>query len=108
MPIRPKAATAAAPSRTRRRKSALETGSRERLFASAAAEFAARVNKAMIYYHFKSKAALYQEILGDMFHAVGERLGAVAASDATAPQKLGQFVEAIADAAEARPHFPPI
>ena len=28
---------------------------------------AARVNKAMIYYHFKSKAALYREILRDMF-----------------------------------------
>ena len=107
----------------RRRSGALETGSRERLFAAAAAEFAARgfaganvdriaraahVNKAMIYYHFKSKAALYQEILGEMFHAVGERIRAVAASDATPQQKLTQFVAAIAEAAEARPHFPPI
>ena len=64
-------------------------GSRDRLFAAAAAEFAARgfaganvdriaraagVNKAMIYYHFHSKAALYQEILPEMFHAVGERI----------------------------------
>ena len=86
--------------------------SRDRVFAAAAAEFAARgfaganvdriaraahVNKAMIYYHFKSKAALYQEILGDMFHAVGERLGAVVASDATAPQKLAQFVDGDGD-----------
>jgi TetR/AcrR family transcriptional regulator len=114
---------AVAARRPRRKKTGLETGSRERLFAAAAAEFAARgfagasvdriaraahVNKAMIYYHFKSKGALYQEILGDMFHAVGERLAAVAASNATAPQKLAQFVAAIADAAEARPHFPPI
>ena len=100
-----------------------ETGTRERLFAAAAAEFAARgfaganvdriaraahVNKAMIYYHFHSKAALYQEILGEMFHAVGERIRAVAASAATPEQKLEQFVAAIAEAAEARPHFPPI
>jgi AcrR family transcriptional regulator len=100
-----------------------EPGSRERLFAAAAAEFAARgfaganvdriaraahLNKAMIYYHFHSKAALYQEILGEMFHAVGERIRAVAASGATPEQKLEQFVAAIADAAEARPHFPPI
>ena len=100
-----------------------EPGSRDRLFAAAAAEFAARgfaggnvdriaaaagVNKAMIYYHFKSKAALYQEILGDMFHAVGGRIRAVAASDATPEDKLKQFVEAIAAEAEARPHFPPI
>ncbi len=100
-----------------------EAGSRDRIFAAAAAEFAARgfaganvdriaraarVNKAMIYYHFTSKAALYQEILGEMFHAVGERIRAVAASEATPEQKLAQFVEAIAHAAEARPHFPPI
>ena len=119
-PVR-KAARKAASSR--RRSGGLEAGSRERLFAAAAAEFAARgfaganvdriaraahVNKAMIYYHFKSKAALYQEILGEMFHAVGERIRAVAASDATPQQKLTQFVAAIAEAAEARPHFPPI
>jgi len=100
-----------------------EPGSRERLFAAAAAEFAARgfaganvdriaraarVNKAMIYYHFGSKAALYQEILGEMLHAVGEHVRAVAASAAAPDQKLRQFVAAIADAAEARPHFPPI
>jgi AcrR family transcriptional regulator len=98
-------------------------GSRDRLFAAAASEFARRgfaganvdriarvagVNKAMIYYHFKSKAALYQEILGDMFHAVAGRVRAVAASDAPADEKLKRFVEAIADEAEARPHFPPI
>src|SRR5215203_4350559 len=112
--------TAAARTRQRRRTRVLEAGSRERLVAAAAAEFAARgfaganvdriaraahVNKAMIYYHFKSKAPLYQEILGDMFHAIGERLRAVAASDATPQQKLTQFVAAIAEAAEARPHF---
>src|SRR5215210_686720 len=105
------------------RPKASTSASRDRVFAAAAAEFAARgfaganvdriaraahVNKAMIYYHFKSKAALYQEILGEMFRAVGERLAAVADSDATAPEKLAQFVEAIANAAEARPHFPPI
>ena len=100
-----------------------EPGSRERLFAAAATEFAVRgfaganvdriaraahVNKAMIYYHFGSKAALYREILGDMLRAVGERVRAVAASAATPEEKLRQFVAAIADAAEARPHFPPI
>src|SRR5687768_3523346 len=107
----------------KRRTSEDDQGSRQRLFAAAAQEFAARgfaganvdriarearVNKAMIYYHFNSKAALYQEILGEMFHAVGERIRAVAGSDATPEEKLAQFVEAIAAAAEARPHFPPI
>ena len=104
-------------------KGAPEAGTRERLLAAAAGEFAARgfagasvdrialnarVNKAMIYYHFASKAALYQEILGDMFGAVGARIRSVAASDASPADKLGRFVEAIADEAEARPHFPPI
>ena len=106
-----------------RRTAVPEAGSRERLFAAAATEFAARgfaganvdriaraahVNKAMIYYHFGSKAALYREILGDMLRAVGERVRAVAASDATPEEKLRQFVAAIAEAADARPHFPPI
>ena len=98
-------------------------GSRARLFAAAAAEFAAhgfagasvdriataaRLNKAMIYYHFRSKAALYREILHDMFQAVGR--GARAAADSAVPPeaKIGLFVEAIAAEAEARPHFPPI
>ena len=114
---------AAAPPPPRRRRRTAGAGSRQRIFAAAASEFAARgfaganvdriaaaaaVNKAMIYYHFKSKAALYQEILGEMFHAVGERIRTVAASSATPEEKLAQFVEAIADAAEARPHFPPI
>jgi TetR/AcrR family transcriptional regulator len=101
----------------------LEAGSRERLLAAAAAEFAsrgfaganvdriaraARVNKAMVYYHFKSKAALYREILQDMFDAVGQRVRAVAAADIPPERKIRQFIEAIAAEAEARPHFPPI
>ena len=100
-----------------------EDGSRERLFAAAAREFAARgydatsvdriaaaarLNKAMIYYHFRSKAALYREILRDMFQAVGGRIRAVVESSATPDAKIGRFIEAIAAEAEARPHFPAI
>ena len=97
--------------------------SRDRIFAAAAKEFAARgfaggsvdrialaarLNKAMIYYHFRSQAALYAEILRDMFGAVRVRVHDVAASTAAPEEKIRQFVEAIAAAAEARPHFPPI
>jgi AcrR family transcriptional regulator len=100
-----------------------DAGTRGRLVAAAAAEFAARgfaganvdriaaaarLNKAMIYYHFGSKARLYAEILHDMFSAVGARVRAVAASTASPDEKVRQFVEAIATEAEARPHFPPI
>jgi AcrR family transcriptional regulator len=98
-------------------------GSRDRLFAAAAAEFAARgyaganvdriaraarLNKAMIYYHFKNKAALYREILRDMFGAVRAEVGRVASSTLAPEEKIRRYVEAIATAAEARPHFPPI
>ena len=97
--------------------------SRQRLFAAAADEFAARgyaganvdriaraarLNKAMIYYHFKSKDALYREILRDMFGAVRTRVGAVAASGVSPEDKIRAYVAAIAGEAEARPHFPPI
>ena len=107
--------------RTARRKS--DPGTRERLFAAAAAEFAARgfaganvdriadaarVNKAMLYYHFRSKAGLYGEILRDMFGSVAARLDEATPADADPPTRVRILVETIAHAAEARPHFPPI
>jgi TetR/AcrR family transcriptional regulator len=100
-----------------------DVSTRDRLFAAAAAEFAAhgfagasidriaaaaKLNKAMIYYHFASKAHLYGEILRDMFGAVGERVRQAAASNASPEDKVRQFVVAIATEAEGRPHFPPI
>ena len=107
----------------RRRRGPAAGESRERIFAAATAEFAARgfagasvdriaatarLNKAMIYYHFGSKAGLYRQILRDMFAAVGARAAAAAASELPPTDKLRQFVQAIALEAEARPHFPPI
>jgi AcrR family transcriptional regulator len=62
----------------------------------------------MIYYHFASKAALYREILNDMFGAVHARVDDVAASAAPPREKIRAYVAAIAGEAEARPHFPPI
>ena len=69
---------------------------------------AARLNKAMIYYHFRNKAELYREILRDMFGAVGAGVRAVAASDLPPARKISVFIETFATEAEARPHFPPI
>ena len=97
--------------------------SRDRVFAAAAAEFAsrgfaganmdriaraARLNKAMIYYHFAGKTDLYRAILSDMFGAVRAAVLAVAASDRAPDDKIRDYVAAIAREAEARPHFPPI
>ena len=85
--------------------------SRDRLFAAAATAFAAhgfagtsvdriadaaRLNKAMIYYHFGSKAGLYREILRDMFAAVGARARTVAASDLAPSDKIRVFVDTFA------------
>jgi TetR/AcrR family transcriptional regulator len=107
----------------RRRTRRTDGGSREWIFRAGCQEFAAKgfagasvdriaaaagVNKAMIYYHFKSKAALYREILNDMFAAVAARLDSMAAKHRTPEGKIRSFVEAIAREAEARPHFPPI
>jgi AcrR family transcriptional regulator len=69
---------------------------------------AARVNKAMIYYHFTSKAALYRAILRDMFEAVAVRVTEAADATREPEDKVRAFIEAIATEAEARPHFPPI
>ena len=106
-----------------RRQEERSATSRRHLLTAAATEFAARgfaganvdriaraarVNKAMIYYHFKSKSALYREILRDMFEAVAVRVDEASRTDARAEDKIRAFVEAIATEAEARPHFPPI
>jgi TetR/AcrR family transcriptional regulator len=107
----------------RRRQEERSATSRQRLLAAAAAEFAARgfagasvdriartarINKAMIYYHFGSKAALYRDILRDMFEAVAARVGDAERATAAPDDKVRAFVDAIATEAEARPHFPPI
>lgn len=98
--------------------------SRARLLDAAAREFAAkgfegakvdriaaraRVNKAMLYYYFPSKAALYREILRDVFGAVADAVEAVAEPGGHPPEdRLHAFVAAIATSAVARPYFPPI
>ena len=111
------------PGRPRRSQQVRSASSRQRLLTAAATEFAARgfagasvdriaraarVNKAMIYYHFGSKAALYREILRDMFEAVAVGVAGVARATADPADKVRGFVDAIAIEAEARPHFPPI
>ena len=96
---------------------------RDRILHAAAAEFAARgfaatgvdriarrarVNKAMIYYHFDSKLALYTAILREVYLAVGNRAAAIAAGRDTADARLDAFVEALVDAVDEHPHFLPI
>ena len=95
--------------------------SRSAIFAAAATAFSARgfdgvgvddiarqagVNKAMIYYHFADKLALYREVVGEMMGAVGARVTAVAEAHAAAPDKLDAFIAAFMEMADQRPWFP--
>jgi AcrR family transcriptional regulator len=68
----------------------------------------ARVNKAMLYYHYGSKLGLYVEVLRDMFRAVGVRARALADGPGPAEAKLDTWIHTIVAEAAARPWFPPI
>jgi TetR/AcrR family transcriptional regulator len=104
-----------------RRRSARD--SKAALFRAAALEFSergydaagtdriaarARLNKAMLYYHFGSKRDLYLEVVRDMFATVGARLRTIADGPGTAEEKLDRWIAAIVEEAAARPWFPPI
>jgi TetR/AcrR family transcriptional regulator len=97
--------------------------SRARILGAASVEFAARgfdgakvdriaarakLNKAMLYYHFKSKAALYREILLDMFETVSAAVRDAVDPADPADRQLAAYIGAFARAAESRPHFPQI
>jgi len=68
----------------------------------------ARVNKAMLYYHFRSKAELYLAILREQFGGLGEAVASVRVAGVPPDLQLRRFIEAIAREAVARPHFPSI
>jgi TetR/AcrR family transcriptional regulator len=68
----------------------------------------ARANKAMLYYHFKSKQGLYRALLRQTFTAAAADLREVAAADAPQALKLERMVAAIAAFVDSHPHFPAI
>ena len=95
----------------------------DRILAAAALEFAARgfagarvdriarrarVNKAMIYYHFKSKRALYRALLRQMFTLVGNRLHQIASSDRSSPEKIDDAIAMFADMIQQHAAFPAV
>src|SRR5262245_5294856 len=98
-------------------------GTAASIFMAAAEEFAASgfdgaavdriaarasVNKAMIYYHFQNKRALYVDVLRAMFRSVAARARAIADGPGTAPEKLYAWVDAVIEEAARRPWFPPM
>jgi AcrR family transcriptional regulator len=68
----------------------------------------ARVNKAMLYYHFKSKQMLYRALLRRTFAQAGERMRAIAASDAPSADKVDRAILAFDALIREHPFFPAI
>ncbi|MCM3880261.1 MAG: TetR/AcrR family transcriptional regulator [Vicinamibacterales bacterium] len=98
-------------------------GTRSRILATASEEFAAsgfegttvdriarraKVNKAMIYYHFPSKRALYTTIVRDRFTAITEKLQAIAAQPLPPDRKLDRLIETLVRSIDEAMHFLPI
>lgn len=68
----------------------------------------ARVNKAMLYYHFRSKQALYRALLRATFAPVAQQLDAIAQSADAPADRLDAAVAAMAAFIEAHAFFPAI
>ena len=66
----------------------------------------AQVNKAMIYYHFADKLALYRAVVSDMLVTLGTTATAIADSDQSPAHKLNAFIANFVKHADARPWFP--
>jgi TetR/AcrR family transcriptional regulator len=102
------------------RKKGVTRDSRAAIVRAAAVEFAdrgydaagtdriaarARVNKAMLYYHFGSKRELYLEVVRDMVRTAAGRARTIADASGTAEEKIDAWIAAIVEEAAARPWF---
>ena len=80
-------------------------------FAGASVDDIARrsgFNKAMIYYHFASKEALFVEVLRDVFRLMGARTAEIVESQVPPAAKIDAFIDALDQMAESHPFMPPI
>jgi TetR/AcrR family transcriptional regulator len=68
----------------------------------------ARVNKAMLYYHFKSKQRLYRTLLRRMFTLAAARLQAVATADGAPADKVDRAIAGMAAFIQEHSFFPAI
>jgi TetR/AcrR family transcriptional regulator len=69
---------------------------------------AAGVNRAMLYYHFADKLALYREIVCVMLDHASARVSAVASQPSSPTDKLTQFIAGFVALADSHPYFPPL
>src|SRR5215470_13278190 len=77
----------------------------DRILAAAAREFAgarvdriarrARVNKAMLYYHFGSKQGLYRTLLRRTFTLAADRIHSIARSPDPPAEKIDRLIEGL-------------
>lgn len=67
---------------------------------------AAGVNKALLYYYFKSKAGLYAAILEDQLKEFTRRATEALSADGSSTAKLLRYVEAHFDFISERPYYP--
>ena len=96
---------------------------RQRILAAASDEFGAhgfaattvdriarraRVNKAMIYYHFPSKRALYTCIIRDVFSPITDRVRDAMKDDEPPPRKLDRLIDTLVRSVDQSAHFLPI
>ena len=104
-----------------RKTTAAAVSTRDAVFDSAATQFAkagfdgvsvddiardAGVNKAMIYYHFADKIALYRAVLADGLSRMGAIVHAIASSTDPPATKLDRFIDAFVRMTETRPWMP--
>ena len=83
----------------------------ERGFAGARVDRIARrahVNKAMLYYHFKSKNGIYRTLLRQMFTRVAARLPHIADGEGSHAEKLDRVIASLAEFIGEHAFFPAI
>src|SRR5579862_6054847 len=95
----------------------------DRILDAAAAEFAdrgfggarvdriarrARVNKAMLYYHFQNKQALYRALLRRTFGIAAERIRTIGRLAVSPPEKIDRVIGGFADLIHDHEYIPSI
>ena len=68
----------------------------------------ARVNKAMIYYHFPSKRALYACIIREVFAPIADRLRAAAGAQGRPDELMARIIEALVRSVDESSFFLPL